>query len=177
VIPNSVEETLNALISTGTDRFCGAKRFAHCRDRVDTCAGSYERQLQQAAYQRCAVQFYHNVSSLVSSTKNRSVTAMLKSIHARRDRGRLTPRFFMSWPSSTRFSCRGRPHSCGTTPRKLSVTSPVHEIRHTPVKGAFSDDNSPRCSSMPAALHRRQDLGKKGRSCALPNHLPNIFSL
>lgn len=49
VVRSTVEETLNALLDAEADRLCGAKRYEHSPDRVDTRAGHYERQLQTQA--------------------------------------------------------------------------------------------------------------------------------
>jgi transposase-like protein len=46
VVRSSVEETLNWLLEAVADELCGAKRSA---DRVDTCAGLYDRKLQTKA--------------------------------------------------------------------------------------------------------------------------------
>ncbi len=44
-----VEETLNAMLDAEADRLCGAGRYERSAERVDTRAGSYERQLQTRA--------------------------------------------------------------------------------------------------------------------------------
>ena len=49
VVVQTVEETLNALLDAEADELCGAKRYEHSANRVDTRAGSYERQLQTKA--------------------------------------------------------------------------------------------------------------------------------
>ena len=49
VVRGTVEETLNALLDAEADQLCGAKRYAHSPDRVDTRAGHYERQLHTKA--------------------------------------------------------------------------------------------------------------------------------
>ncbi len=49
VVRGTVEETLNALLDAEADQLCGAKRYAHSPDRVDTHAGHYERQLHTKA--------------------------------------------------------------------------------------------------------------------------------
>lgn len=49
VVRNSVEETLNGLLDAEADQLCGAKRYERSADRVDTRAGSYDRQLQTKA--------------------------------------------------------------------------------------------------------------------------------
>ncbi len=41
--------TLNALLVAEADRLCGAQRYEHSPDRVDTRAGHYERQLDTKA--------------------------------------------------------------------------------------------------------------------------------
>ncbi|MBY0587256.1 transposase [bacterium] len=45
VVRASVEETLNGLLEAEADQLCNAKRYERTPDRVDTRAGSYERQL------------------------------------------------------------------------------------------------------------------------------------
>ena len=47
VVVKTVEETLNAMLDA--DELCGAKRYEHSPNRVDTRAGSYERQLHTKA--------------------------------------------------------------------------------------------------------------------------------
>ena len=49
VVRTTVEETLNGLLDAEADRLCGAKRYEHSPDRVDTRAGHYERQLHTKA--------------------------------------------------------------------------------------------------------------------------------
>jgi transposase-like protein len=49
VVRASVEQTLNALLDAEADLLCGAKRYQRSPDRVDTRAGSYDRQLQTKA--------------------------------------------------------------------------------------------------------------------------------
>ncbi|MGH8128130.1 MAG: IS256 family transposase [Gammaproteobacteria bacterium] len=49
VVRETVEETLNALLDAEADHLCGAGRYERSADRVDTRAGSYERQLQTRA--------------------------------------------------------------------------------------------------------------------------------
>ena len=49
VVRSTVEETLNALLDAEADKLCGAKRYEHSADRVDTRAGHYERQLHTNA--------------------------------------------------------------------------------------------------------------------------------
>ena len=46
MVQASVEETLNQLLDAEADRICGAGRYEHTPDRLDTRAGSYERKLQ-----------------------------------------------------------------------------------------------------------------------------------
>src|SRR5262245_64928631 len=45
----SVEQTLNALLDAEADALCGAKRYERSPDRVDTRAGTYDRQFQTKA--------------------------------------------------------------------------------------------------------------------------------
>jgi putative transposase len=45
----SVEETLNKLLDAEADQLCGAKRYEHSADRVDTRAGHYTRNLHTKA--------------------------------------------------------------------------------------------------------------------------------
>ncbi|MGH9482268.1 MAG: IS256 family transposase [Terriglobales bacterium] len=45
----TVEETLNGLLEAEAERICGAGRYERSPDRLDTRAGSYERQLQTRA--------------------------------------------------------------------------------------------------------------------------------
>lgn len=49
VVVKTVEEALNALLDAEADELCGAKRYEHSPNRVDTRAGHYERQLQTKA--------------------------------------------------------------------------------------------------------------------------------
>ena len=49
LVRNSVEETLNSLLDAEADALCGAQRYERSADRVDTRAGSYERQLHTKA--------------------------------------------------------------------------------------------------------------------------------
>jgi transposase-like protein len=49
VVVKTVEETLNAMLDAEADQLCGAKRYEHSPDRVDTRAGHYERQLHTKA--------------------------------------------------------------------------------------------------------------------------------
>jgi hypothetical protein len=49
IVVTTVEETLNALLDAEADQLCGAKRHEHSTERVDTCAGHYERQLHPKA--------------------------------------------------------------------------------------------------------------------------------
>ena len=49
VVVTTVEETLNALLDAEADQLCGAKRYEHSAERVDTRAGHYERQLHTKA--------------------------------------------------------------------------------------------------------------------------------
>ena len=51
VVRSSVQETLNGLLDAEADQLCGAKRYERSPDRVDTRAGSYDRQLQTKAGQ------------------------------------------------------------------------------------------------------------------------------
>jgi putative transposase len=51
VVRQSVEETLNGLLEAEADQLCGAKRYERSPDRLDTRAGSYDRQLQTKAGQ------------------------------------------------------------------------------------------------------------------------------
>ncbi len=51
VVRKSVEETLNGLLEAEADQLCGAKRYERSPDRMDTRAGSYDRQLQTKAGQ------------------------------------------------------------------------------------------------------------------------------
>ena len=49
VVRSTVEQTLNAMLDAEADQLCGAKRYEHSPDRVDTRAGHYERQLHTKA--------------------------------------------------------------------------------------------------------------------------------
>jgi putative transposase len=49
IVVTTVEETLNALLDAEADQLCGAKRYEHSADRLDTRAGHYERQLHTKA--------------------------------------------------------------------------------------------------------------------------------
>jgi transposase-like protein len=49
IVVTTVEETLNALLDAEADHLCGAKRYEHSAERVDTRAGHYERQLHTKA--------------------------------------------------------------------------------------------------------------------------------
>ena len=49
VVVATVQETLNAMLDAEADQLCGAKRYEHSADRVDTRAGHYERQLHTKA--------------------------------------------------------------------------------------------------------------------------------
>ncbi|MFI0415717.1 MAG: transposase [Candidatus Thiodiazotropha sp.] len=44
LVRGTVEETLNAMLDAEADTLCGAQRYKRSPDRVDTWAGSYERQ-------------------------------------------------------------------------------------------------------------------------------------
>ena len=45
IVVSTVEETLNAPLDAEADQLCGAKRYEHSEERLDTRAGHYERQL------------------------------------------------------------------------------------------------------------------------------------
>jgi transposase-like protein len=49
IVKTTVEETLNAMLDAEADQLCGARRYEHSADRVDTRAGHYERQLHTKA--------------------------------------------------------------------------------------------------------------------------------
>ena len=49
IVVTTVEETLNALLDAEADNLCGAKRYEHSEERVDSRAGHYERQLHTKA--------------------------------------------------------------------------------------------------------------------------------
>lgn len=51
VVRESVEATLNGLLDAEADQLCRAKRYERSAERVDTRAGSYERQLMTKAGQ------------------------------------------------------------------------------------------------------------------------------
>jgi putative transposase len=51
VVRSSVEATLNGLLDAEADQLCQAKRYERSADRIDTRAGSYERQLTTKAGQ------------------------------------------------------------------------------------------------------------------------------
>jgi putative transposase len=40
VVTRTVEQTLNALLDAEADRLCGARRYEHSAERVDTRVGS-----------------------------------------------------------------------------------------------------------------------------------------
>ena len=44
LVRGTVEETLNAILDAEADALCGAQRYERSPERVDTRAGSYERQ-------------------------------------------------------------------------------------------------------------------------------------
>jgi putative transposase len=48
-VRTTIEESLNALLDAEADRLCGAKRYEHSADRVDSRAGHYERSLVTSA--------------------------------------------------------------------------------------------------------------------------------
>lgn len=48
-IKESVEDTINGLLDAEADMLCGAKRYEHSPERVDTRAGSYKRKLHTKA--------------------------------------------------------------------------------------------------------------------------------
>jgi transposase-like protein len=50
-VRTSVEETLNTMLDAEANRLCQAKRYERSPDRLDTLAGSYERNLQTQAGQ------------------------------------------------------------------------------------------------------------------------------
>jgi transposase-like protein len=45
LVKETVEETLNSLLSEEADAICGAERYQRSPDRVDTRAGKYQRKL------------------------------------------------------------------------------------------------------------------------------------
>ena len=49
LVRSTVEETLNNLLDAEADELCGAKRYERSADRVDTRAGSYNRDLETKA--------------------------------------------------------------------------------------------------------------------------------
>ena len=49
VVVKTVQETLNAMLDAEADQLCGAKRYEHSAERIDTRAGHYERQLHTKA--------------------------------------------------------------------------------------------------------------------------------
>ncbi len=49
VVRSSVEETLNGLLDAEADQICGARRYEHSTERLDTRAGHYERKLATKA--------------------------------------------------------------------------------------------------------------------------------
>jgi putative transposase len=49
LVRGSVEQTLNQLLDAEADGLCGAKRYEHCADRLDTRAGHYTRSLHTKA--------------------------------------------------------------------------------------------------------------------------------
>jgi len=49
LVRSTVEETLNSLLDAEADQLCGAKRYERSPDRVDTRAGSYQRNLETKA--------------------------------------------------------------------------------------------------------------------------------
>lgn len=49
IVVNTVEETLNGLLDAEADQLCGAKRYEHSPERLDSRAGHYERQLHTKA--------------------------------------------------------------------------------------------------------------------------------
>jgi putative transposase len=49
VVRTTVEETLNAMLDAEADQLCGAKRYEHSPERLDTRAGHYERSLHTKA--------------------------------------------------------------------------------------------------------------------------------
>jgi transposase-like protein len=51
VVRQTVEETLNGLLQAEADELCGARRYERSRERLDTRAGHYNRQLQTQAGQ------------------------------------------------------------------------------------------------------------------------------
>jgi transposase-like protein len=49
MVRDTVEETLNAMLEAEADHLCGAKRYERSSERLDTRAGSYNRQLHTKA--------------------------------------------------------------------------------------------------------------------------------
>jgi transposase-like protein len=49
IVRETVEQTLNTLLDAEADALCGARRYERSPDRVDTRAGSYQRQLHTKA--------------------------------------------------------------------------------------------------------------------------------
>ena len=49
LVRDSVEDTLNALLDAEADAMCGAQRYEHSPDRIDTRAGSYNRKFHTTA--------------------------------------------------------------------------------------------------------------------------------
>jgi transposase-like protein len=49
IVVTTVEGALNALLDAEADHLCGAMRYEHSADRLDTRAGHYERQLHTKA--------------------------------------------------------------------------------------------------------------------------------
>jgi hypothetical protein len=49
LVRGSVEQTLNQLLDAEADDLCGAKRYEHSHERVDTRAGHYSRSLHTKA--------------------------------------------------------------------------------------------------------------------------------
>ena len=49
MVRGTVEQTLNAMLDAEADALCGAQRYERSPDRVDTRAGSYERQFHTKA--------------------------------------------------------------------------------------------------------------------------------
>lgn len=49
LVRSTVEDTLNKLLDAEADQLCGAKRYERSVDRVDTRAGSYNRDLETKA--------------------------------------------------------------------------------------------------------------------------------
>lgn len=49
IVRGTVEETLNKLLDAEADELCGAGRYERSPERIDTRAGSYERNLATKA--------------------------------------------------------------------------------------------------------------------------------